>query len=166
MGAIASGGTVVVNDEVVAALNISPEQLQAEVESESRELLRREEIYRGGRPLPSFKGKTIILIDDGLATGSTMRAAVAALKQHQPAAIVVAVPVGARSTCEEFAGIADRCVCAIAPEHFRSVGLWYEDFGQTGDDRGLRTSRPRRCPPGGARSGRSRAAKSEIARRS
>ena len=80
------------------------------------------------------KGKTVILIDDGLATGSTMRAAVAALRQHEPAQIVVAVPVGASSTCAEFEGIADRCVCAIAPEHFRSVGLWYEDFAQTGDD--------------------------------
>ena len=94
-----------------------------------------------------------------------MRAAVAALKQHQPAAIVVAVPVGARSTCEEFAGIADRCICAITPEHFRSVGLWYDDFGQTGDTEVCELS-PRRRPPGGARSGRSRAAKSEIARRS
>ena len=134
MGAIASGDVVVVNDEVIEALKISPEELKAEVENESRELERREAIYRGGRPLAAVKGKTVILIDDGLATGSTMRAAVAALRRQEPAQIVVAVPVGASSTCAEFEGIADRCVCAIAPEHFRSVGLWYEDFAQTDDD--------------------------------
>jgi putative phosphoribosyl transferase len=134
MGAIASGGVVVVNEEVIDALEISHEELRAEVEAESQELERREVIYRGGRPLEPVKGKTVILIDDGLATGSTMRAAIAALRRNDPAEIVVAVPVGASSTCAEFEGIADRCVCAIAPENFRSVGLWYEDFGQTSDD--------------------------------
>ena len=118
MGAIASGGVVVVNDEVVDALKITPEELKAEIENESRELERREAIYRGGRPLTAVKEKTVILIDDGLATGSTMRAAVAALRRQQPAQIVVAVPVGASSTCAEFEGIADRCVCAIAPNNF------------------------------------------------
>jgi putative phosphoribosyl transferase len=134
MGAIASGGVVVVNDEVVEALKITPEDLKAEIEYESRELERREAIYRGGRALTPVKGKTVILIDDGLATGSTMRAAVAALRMQEPAQIVVAVPVGASSTCAEFEGIADQCVCAIAPEQFRSVGLWYDDFAQTDDD--------------------------------
>ena len=113
MGAIASGGIVVVNDEVIDALNISHAEIRAEVESESRELERREAIYRGGRPLTPVRGKTVILIDDGLATGSTMRAAVAALRKQEPARIVVAVPVGASSTCAEFEAIADRCVCAI-----------------------------------------------------
>ncbi len=134
MGAIASGGVVVINDEVIDALKISQEELHAEVESERRELERRETVYRGGRPLAPVKGKTVILIDDGLATGSTMRAALAALRKYEPAQVVVAVPVGASSTCAEFEAIAHRCVCAIAPEHFRSVGLWYEDFAQTTDD--------------------------------
>jgi putative phosphoribosyl transferase len=134
MGAIASGDVVVVNDEVIEALKISPDELKAEIENEGRELERREAIYRGGRALTAVKGKTVILIDDGLATGSTMRAAVAALRRQEPAQIVVAVPVGASSTCDEFESIADRCVCAVAPEQFRSVGLWYEDFAQTDDD--------------------------------
>jgi putative phosphoribosyl transferase len=134
MGAIASGGVVVVNDEVIDALGISPEELKAEVEIESRELDRREAIYRAGRPLAPVKGKTVILIDDGLATGSTMRAAISALKRYEPLQVVVAVPVGASSTCAEFEGIADRCVCAVAPENFRSVGLWYDDFAQTTDE--------------------------------
>jgi putative phosphoribosyl transferase len=134
MGAIASGDVVVLNDEVIDALKISPDELKAEIENEGRELERRAAIYRGGRPLTAVKGKIVILVDDGLATGSTMRAAVAALRQQGPAQIVVAVPVGASSTCAEFEGIADRCVCAIAPDQFRSVGLWYEDFAQTDDD--------------------------------
>jgi predicted phosphoribosyltransferase/dienelactone hydrolase len=134
MGAIASGNVVVLNDEVIEALQISAEELKAEIDNESRELERREAIYRGGRPLIPVKGKTVILIDDGLATGSTMRAAVAALRRQAPARIVVAVPVGASSTCAEFERIADQCVCAIAPEEFRSVGLWYEDFTQTDDE--------------------------------
>ncbi len=134
MGAIASGNVVVVNEEVIDALKISREELNAEVENESRELFRREEIYRGGRPLQEIKGKTVILVDDGLATGSTMRAAVAALRRQEPAQIVVAVPVGASSTCTELGAVADRCICAIALEELRSVGSWYEDFDQTTDD--------------------------------
>ena len=134
MGAIASGGVVVVNDEVVRALRISADTVMAEVESERAELTRREAIYRNGRPPLDVRGKTVILVDDGLATGSTMRAAVTALRQKEPARIVVAVPVGAASTCAEFQSIADECVCAIAPENFRAVGLWYDDFAQTGDD--------------------------------
>ena len=133
MGAIASGGVVVVNDEVVRALRISPDTVSAEVESEREELTRREAIYRNGRPPLDVRGKIVILIDDGLATGSTMRAAVTALRQKEPARIVVAVPVGAASTCAELQLIADECVCAIAPENFRAVGLWYDDFAQTGD---------------------------------
>jgi putative phosphoribosyl transferase len=134
MGAIASGGVVVVNDEVIDALGISREELNAEVETETRELERREAMYRGGHPLAPLKGKTVILIDDGLATGSTMRAALAAVKRFEPSQVVVAVPVGASSTCAELEAIADRCVCAISPENFRSVGLWYDDFAQTTDE--------------------------------
>jgi putative phosphoribosyl transferase len=134
MGAIASGGVVVVNDEVVRALKISPDAVSVEVESEREELMRREAIYRGGRHPLDVRGKTVILIDDGLATGSTMRAAVTALRQKEPARVVVAVPVGAASTCAEFQTIADLCVCAIAPENFRAVGLWYDDFAQILDD--------------------------------
>jgi putative phosphoribosyl transferase len=134
MGAIASGGVVVVNDEVVRALRISPDTVSAEVESEREELTRREAIYRCGRRPLDVGGKIVILIDDGLATGSTMRAAVTALRQMEPARIVVAVPVGAASTCADFQTIADECVCAIAPEDFRAVGLWYDNFAQTGDD--------------------------------
>jgi putative phosphoribosyl transferase len=134
MGAIASGGVVVVNEEVVRALRISADTVMAEVESERKELTRREAIYRGGRRPLDVRRKIVILIDDGLATGSTMRAAVTALRQKEPARIVVAVPVGAASTCAEFQLIADECVCAIAPENFRAVGLWYDDFAQTLDD--------------------------------
>ena len=134
MGAIASGDVVVINDEVVQALKISPELVEAEVERERRELARREAIYRGGRPPLDVEGRTVILIDDGLATGSTMRAAVAALRRQEPARIVVAVPIGAASTCAELQEIADECICVMAPEHFRAVGLWYDDFAQTGDD--------------------------------
>jgi len=133
MGAIASGDVVVINDEVVRALKISPETVQAEVDSERQELARREAIYRGGRPPLDVAGKTVILIDDGLATGSTMRAAVAALRRQGPARIVVAVPIGASSTCDEFRTIADECICAVAPDYFRAVGLWYDDFAQTED---------------------------------
>jgi putative phosphoribosyl transferase len=134
MGAIASGDVVVINEEVVQALKISPQVVNDEVESERQELGRREAIYRGDRPPLDVNGKIVILIDDGLATGSTMRAAVAALRRQAPARIVVAVPIGASSTCAEFQRIADECICAVSPEHFRAVGLWYEDFAQTDDD--------------------------------
>lgn len=133
MGAIASGDVVVINDDVVKALKIPPEAIAAAVDYERHELARREAIYRGGRPPLDVEDKTVILIDDGLATGSSMRAAVAALCKKNPARIVVAVPIGAASTCAELRSIADDCVCAIAPEHFRAVGLWYDDFAQTDD---------------------------------
>jgi putative phosphoribosyl transferase len=133
MGAIASGDIVVINDEVVEALRISSQTLKTKVDSERQELARREAIFRGGRPPLDVDGKTVILIDDGLATGSTMRAAVAALRRQEPAQIVVAVPIGASSTCDELRTIADECICAVTPEHFRAVGLWYDDFAQTDD---------------------------------
>jgi putative phosphoribosyl transferase len=151
MGAIASGDVVVINEEVVRVLKISLEEVTAEVENEREELIRREALYRDGRPAPDVQGKIVILIDDGLATGSTMRAAVTALRQQQPARIVVAVPVGAASTCAELAELADECVCAIAPEDFRAVGLWYDDFAQTGDDEVCdllaRAARGKTAPP-------------------
>jgi predicted phosphoribosyltransferase len=133
MGAIASGDVVVINDDVVKALKIPPEAIAAAVDHERQELARREAIYRGNRPRLNVEDRTVILIDDGLATGSTMRAAVTALRNKSPARIVVAVPIGAAATCAEMRELADDCVCAIAPEHFRAVGLWYDDFAQTDD---------------------------------
>jgi predicted phosphoribosyltransferase len=133
MGAIASGDVVVMNDEVVKAMNVQADDILDAIASERRELARREEAYRDGRPPADVQGKTVILIDDGLATGSTMRAAVTALRRQGPARIVVAVPIGATSTCAEFQSIADDCICAATPEPFRAVGLWYDDFSQTED---------------------------------
>jgi putative phosphoribosyl transferase len=134
MGAIASGGVRVLNEDVVGALGISRDVIEAVAAVEEQELERRERIYRGGRPPPDVRGRTVILVDDGLATGSTMRAAVAALRQHGPDRIVVAVPVGAPETCEEFRSEADDVVCARTPEPFYAVGLWYGDFSQTTDE--------------------------------
>jgi predicted phosphoribosyltransferase len=134
MGAIASGDVVVMNDEVVKVMDIRADDILDAIAEERRELARREEAYREGRPPVDVRGRTIILIDDGLATGSTMRAAVTALRRQGPARIVVAVPVGAASTCAELQSLADDCICAITPEPFRAVGLWYEDFSQTEDE--------------------------------
>jgi len=134
MGAIASGDVVVINDEVVKALRVPAEVVEEKIASERAELSRRESVYRGGRPPRDVQGRSVILIDDGLATGSTMRAAVTALRGQSPARIVVAVPIGAPATCAEFQQIADECICALTPEPFRAVGLWYEDFAQTTDD--------------------------------
>jgi putative phosphoribosyl transferase len=134
MGAIATGDIRVLNEEVVEMLRI-PERIVDEVaEREKRELERREREYRGDRPAPEIRGRTVILVDDGLATGSTMRAAARALKQEEPARLVVAVPVAARQTCEVFQDEVDEVVCAATPEPFEAVGLWYEDFSQTTDE--------------------------------
>ncbi|MFP2928844.1 phosphoribosyltransferase [Pyxidicoccus sp. 3LG] len=134
MGAIASGDVRVVNRDVVDQLDIPQEAIDATAEREGRELQRREQSYRGGRPPPDVKGRTVIIVDDGLATGTTMRAAVAALRQLGPARIVVAVPVGAVESCEDLAAEADEVVCARKPEPFYAVGLWFRDFAQTTDD--------------------------------
>jgi predicted phosphoribosyltransferase len=134
MGAIATGNVRVVNHDVVDALRIPPRILDQVAESEARELERRERSYRDARPAPSVAGKTVILVDDGLATGSTMRAAVAALRQLGPARIVVAVPVAAVSTCQELGAEVDEVVCLATPEPFLAVGRFYEDFSQTTDD--------------------------------
>jgi putative phosphoribosyl transferase len=134
MGAIASGGVRVLNEDVVDKLEISDEVLDAVAAEQEQELRRREIDYRDGRKFPDVRGRTIILVDDGLATGSTMRAAVAALRQQRPKRIVVAVPVGASETCAELGEEADEAVCALTPEPFYAVGMWYEDFRQTSDE--------------------------------
>lgn len=133
MGAIASGGVRVLNEDVVRALQVPDEVLEAVAAEEQAELERRERIYRGERPPPEVQGHTVLLVDDGLATGSSMRAAVAALRRLGPSRIVVAVPVAARQTCEELRAEVDDIVCARTPEPFYAVGLWYEDFAQTTD---------------------------------
>jgi predicted phosphoribosyltransferase len=134
MGAIASGGVRVLNDEVVGWYRIPESVIDAVAQEEQGELERREREYRAGRPPVALKGRTVILVDDGLATGSTMKAAVQAVRAHAPAHIIVAVPVGSPDTCQEFADIADEIVCARAPEHFAAVGQWYRDFSQTTDE--------------------------------
>jgi predicted phosphoribosyltransferase len=134
MGAIASGGVRVVNREVVRELGLTDADLDEAAAQETEELRRREAAYRDGRPAPNLRGRTVILIDDGLATGSTMRAAVAAVRRLGPAKAVVAVPVGAAETCREFRKIADGVVCLQAPEPFFAVGGWYHDFSQTTDE--------------------------------
>src|SRR5262249_54643468 len=134
MGAIATGGTRVINEEAVRHLGISREVIDRVARMEQGELQRREQLYRDDRPPPSVRGQTVILIDDGLATGSTMRAAVAALRQQQPARIVVAVPVGSPETCADIGAEADEVVCARTPSPFYAVGFWYQDFSQTSDD--------------------------------
>jgi putative phosphoribosyl transferase len=134
MGAIASGGIRVLNQEVVSGLRISDAEIERVAERERAELERREALYRNGRPAPDLRHKTVIVVDDGLATGSTMRAAIEAVKRHEPARIVVAVPVGAASTCGELRAQADEVVCVMEPERFYAVGMWYQDFTQTSDD--------------------------------
>ena len=134
MGAIASGGIRVMNDEVMRMANVSPSMVEAVTEREKRELARREAEYRGNRPQPEIRGRTVILVDDGLATGSTMRAAAEALKQEGPKRLIVAVPVAAPDTCDAFRDQVDEIICAITPEPFHAVGLWYEDFSQTSDE--------------------------------
>ena len=133
MGAIASGGARVLNEDVVRYLRIPKSVIDSVAALELEELERREREYRGNRPEPDVRGKPVILIDDGLATGSTMRAAAEALRQQQPARIVVAVPVSAPQTCDEYRMGVDEIVCAVTPEPFYGVGQWYVDFSQTTD---------------------------------
>ena len=134
VGALASGGRVVVNDDVVRGLRISPQQLRDIAEREGRELVRREAAYRGGRPPIDLTGKTVVLVDDGLATGSSMFAAVQALREAEPAHIVIAVPAAPESTCREFAGLVDDVVCATMPTPFFAVGESFWDFRQVTDE--------------------------------
>jgi predicted phosphoribosyltransferase len=124
----------VLNDQLVGGLRI-PDYIVDEVAArEQQELARRERLYRGDRPAPEVRDRTVILVDDGLATGATMLAAVKALRQQQPARIVVAVPTAAPETCEQLRTVADDVICAITPEPFHAVGLWYDDFSQTMDE--------------------------------
>jgi predicted phosphoribosyltransferase len=134
MGAIASGDVLVLNDEVLAQLRVPQRAIDAVAAHERQELARRERSYRGSKPTLDVRGRTVIIVDDGLATGSTMRAALHALRRMGPREVIVAVPVAARSTCEEFREEADQIVCLRTPEPFRAVGLWYEDFSQTTDE--------------------------------
>jgi len=133
MGAIASGGVRVLNDDVVHFLQIPLTVIDAVAAQEHQELERRTRHYRRDRPPLDVQGDTVILVDDGLATGATMRAAVVALRQQQPTRIVVAVPIAASTVCHELEAVADEVVCAEIPEPFYAVGLWYEDFEQTSD---------------------------------
>jgi putative phosphoribosyl transferase len=134
MGAIATGGVRVLDEKVIRAAGVTRADLEAVTASEERELARRERRYRGDRPPVDVAGRTAILVDDGLATGSTMRAAVAALREERAARVVVAVPIAPPETCDAFRDIVDDIVCARTPEPFYAVGLWYDDFSQTTDD--------------------------------
>src|SRR5687767_614756 len=134
IGAIASGGVRVLNPAALQTEHVSAEEIDLIAAREPMELERREEEYRGDRPHPKLEGKITVLVDDGLATGSTMRAAVAALRQQNPARIIVAVPVASADACELLSREADEVVCASTPEPFHAVGLWYENFAQTSDE--------------------------------
>jgi putative phosphoribosyl transferase len=134
IGAIASGGMRVLNHDIVQGLKIPQTMIDTVTRQELQELERRERAYRGDRPPPEVRGRTVILIDDGLATGASMRAAVAALRAQNPARIVVAVPTAAPETCEALRPEVDEIVCATTPEPFYGVGRWYEDFSQTTDE--------------------------------
>ena len=134
MGAIASGGIRIVNRDVIRELRIGQQDIERVAAIESDELARRERLYRGDRPPLDVQDRTVILIDDGLATGSTMRAAAEAIRQQRPARLIVAVPIAATDTCEAFRSEVDEIICAVTPEPFYAVGLWYEDFSQTTDD--------------------------------
>lgn len=133
MGAIASGGVMDLDEDLVQRLGISEEQVNSVVRRETRELARREREYRRDRPSPRIRGRTVILVDDGLATGSTMRAAVHALRKQLPGFVVAAVPVASNEACLDLARVADECVCLRRPEPFRAVGEWYRDFRPTTD---------------------------------
>jgi len=134
IGAIASGGIRVLNHDIVQGLKIPQTMIDTVTRQELQELERRERAYRGDRPPPDIRGRTVILIDDGLATGASMRAAIAALRAQNPARIVVAVPTAAPETCAAFESEVDEVICAMTPEPFYGVGRWYEDFSQTTDE--------------------------------
>ena len=133
MGAIAWGGVRVMNEDVLRRISISDGAIESVTRKEEQELIRREEVYRGNRPHLDVKGLTVILIDDGLATGATMRAAVKALRRQGPKRLVVAVPTAAPDTCDDFRAEVDEILCAMTPTPFHAVGAWYEDFSQTTD---------------------------------
>jgi putative phosphoribosyl transferase len=134
MGAIASGGTRVLNDEILELLHIPPRIVELVATMEAREVERRERLYRDGRPALELRGRVVLLVDDGLATGATMRAAILAARRQGAARVIVAVPVAAREACAELRVEADEVVCSATPEPFVAVGLWYEDFSATTDE--------------------------------
>jgi putative phosphoribosyl transferase len=134
MGAIASGGVCILNDDVVRMLAVPEKMINTVVAYERHELERREHLYRGNRPAYEVHGRTIIIVDDGMATGATMRAAIAAMKQQQPIRIIIAVPVAASATCDELAAQGDEVVCVFRQENFHAVGFWYTHFSQTTDE--------------------------------
>lgn len=133
MGALATGEAIVFNEEIVESLKVSPKAIEQVIEQESQELKRRELAYRGNRPFPNLKDKTVILVDDGIATGASIRAAIVALRRFKPKEIIIAVPVAEINTCKAIAKIADKVICPLKPEHFYAVGAWYEYFDQTSD---------------------------------
>jgi putative phosphoribosyl transferase len=134
MGAIASGGVRIISDDIVAALGVSEREMALVAAAEEQELARQERLFRGSRDFPDVRGRTIILVDDGLATGATMRAATSALRSQAPAWLVVAVPVAPRETCAALSAEVDQVICLATPEPFHSVGSWYEDFHQATDE--------------------------------
>jgi predicted phosphoribosyltransferase len=134
MGAIATGGVRIIHEGIVRELGVSPKTIELVSERERQELERRERLYRGDRAAPVLEGRTVIIVDDGLATGSTMKAAVEAVRKQSPARLIVAVPTAPPETCEQLRRIADEAVCAVTPEPFFSVGGSYADFSQTTDD--------------------------------
>lgn len=149
MGAVATGGVRVLNEEIVRSLGVSDQAIEKVAADERQELARRERLYRGDRPPLDVSGRTVILVDDGLATGATMRAAAEALRRQQPARIVAAVPTSSRDTSDALRAEADEVISAITPEPFFAVGHWYDDFTQTSDDevRRLLAARPREASP-------------------
>jgi len=134
MGAIATGGVRVFNEEVIQHLGVSQSWINATIREQEEELLRREQAYRGDRPPAELQNRTVILVDDGLATGASMRAAVRALRLRNPSGIAVAVPIGSRDTCDQFRPEVEEVVCGRTPEPFHAVGAWYLDSTQTTDD--------------------------------
>jgi putative phosphoribosyl transferase len=134
MGAIASGGVRILNDEVVRAYRVPVSVIESVAQREQQEMIRRETLYRGGRAQVPVKSRVVVLVDDGLATGSTMKAAVTALRRLEPSRVIVAVPVGAQEACDELAALADDVVCALIPADFSAVGQWYTHFEQTTDE--------------------------------
>jgi putative phosphoribosyl transferase len=134
LGAIASGGARVFNEEVVRYSSVSREDIEAVIDRERRELQRRERLYRGDRPWPELRDQIVIVADDGLATGATMRAAIAAVRQFEPLWIAAAVPVGAPETARMISELVDELICPLQPPSFQAVGVWYDDFAPTSDD--------------------------------
>lgn len=134
MGAIATGGSQVFNPHIIKSMNVSQEEIQTVIHKEQQELKRREAAYRGNATHPSLQDKTIILVDDGIATGATLRAAILALKHMHAAVIVVAVPVAEKKLCETMQTLVDRFICPLRPTDFYAVGAWYDDFSQTEDE--------------------------------